>query len=220
MVKTAVLVSGGGTNLQAIIDANLFGEIKNCELAAVISSNPEAYAIERAQYAGIPIYIVDRSVFPNRLSFTKAILEKLRDLEIDLVVYAGFNFILGPQLIKAYQNKIINIHPSLLPSFCGPGFYGLRVHEAVLEHGAKVTGATAHFATELVDDGPIILQKAVRIFEDDTPATLQRRVMEEAEWKILPEAISLFCEGRLVLDGRRVRIKAPEDERNEQEDDR
>ena len=209
MVKTAVLVSGGGTNLQAVIDANLFGEIKNCEIAVVISSHPDAYALQRAHYAGIQSYVVDRANFPNRLSFTKALLEKLQDLEIELVVYAGFNFILGPQLIKAYNNRIINIHPSLLPSFCGPGFYGLRVHEAVLAHGVKVTGATAHFATELVDDGPIILQKAVQIFENDTPGTLQRRVMEEAEWKILPEAISLFCERRLEVDGRIVRIKEP-----------
>ena len=207
MVRTAVLVSGGGTNLQAIIDANLFGEIKNCELSAVISSNPQAYAIERAQYAGIPVYIVDRSIFPNRLSFTKALLDKLQDLEIELVVYAGFNYILGHQLIKVYENKIINIHPSLIPAFCGPGFYGLRVHEAVLDYGAKVTGATAHFATEIADDGPIILQKAVEIFEDDTPQVLQRRVMEEAEWKILPAAISLFCERRLVVEGRKVRIE-------------
>jgi len=212
MVKTAVLVSGGGTNLQAIIDANLFGEIKNCDLAAVISSNPEAYAIQRAQYADIPVYIVDRSIFPNRLSFTKALLEKLLDLEIELVVYAGFNFILGPQLIKAYENKVINIHPSLIPSFCGPGFYGLHVHEAVLAYGAKVTGATAHFATEIADEGPIILQKAVPVYEDDTPATLQRRVMEEAEWSILPKAISLFCERRLVVDGRVVHIKGELDD--------
>ena len=212
MVKTAVLVSGGGTNLQAIIDANIFGEIKNFELAAVISSNPDAYAIQRAQYASIPVYIVDRSLFPNRISFTKALVEKLQDLEIELVVYAGFNFILGPQLIKAYENRIINIHPSLIPSFCGPGYYGLRVHEAVLEHGVKVTGATAHFATEEVDDGPIILQKAVQVLEDDTPASLQRRVMEEAEWKILPEAISLYCERRLEIDGRIVRIKGAIDD--------
>lgn len=207
MVKTAVLVSGGGTNLQAIIDANIFGEIKNCELSAVISSNPEAYAVERAHYASIPVYIVDRSNFPNRFSFTKAILDKLKDLEIELVVYAGFNYILGPLLIKAYKNRIINIHPSLIPVFCGPGYYGLHVHEAVLNYGVKVTGATAHFATEIPDDGPIILQKAVEILEDDTPETLQRRVMEEAEWKILPQAISLFCERRLIIDGRKVRIK-------------
>ncbi|MCL2366060.1 MAG: phosphoribosylglycinamide formyltransferase [Oscillospiraceae bacterium] len=207
MVKTAVLVSGGGTNLQAIIDAHIFGEIKNCALIAVISSNPEAYALERAKYAGIPTYCVDRSIFPNRLSFTKAMLDKLKDLEVELVVYAGFNFILGPQLIREYEHKIINIHPSLIPSFCGDGYYGLRVHEAVLAHGVKVTGATAHFATEEPDDGPIILQKAVDILENDTPQTLQRRVMEDAEWKILPEAISLFCQGLLEVEGRVVHIR-------------
>jgi len=212
MVKTAVLVSGGGTNLQAIIDAHIFGEIKNCELTAVISSNPEAYAIERAKYAGIQVYIVDHSIFANRLSFTKALNEKLLDLEIELVVYAGFNYILGPLMIKTFENRIINIHPSLIPSFCGPGFFGLKVHEAVLEYGAKVTGATAHFATEEADAGPIILQKAVTVFENDTPKTLQRRVMEEAEWKILPEAISLFCERRLVIEGRIVRIKGTMDD--------
>jgi len=207
MIKTAVLVSGGGSNLQALIDANIFGEIKNCELAAVISSNPEVYAIDRAKYAGIPVYVVDHSIFPNRTSFTKAMLEKLKDLEIDLVVYAGFNYILGPSLINAYRNKVINIHPSLMPAFSGPGFYGIRVHEAVLSYGIKVTGATAHFATEIPDDGPIILQKAVTVFEDDTPQTLQRRVMEEAEWKILPEAVSLFCEGRLEVRDRTVHIR-------------
>jgi phosphoribosylglycinamide formyltransferase-1 len=207
MVKTAVLVSGGGTNLQAIIDAHLFGEIKNCELAAVISSNPEAYALERAQHAGIPAYVVDRSLFPNRETFTKALLDKLQDLEIALAVYAGFNFILAPLFIEAFRNRVINIHPSLIPSFCGMGYYGLRTHEAVLEHGVKVTGATAHFATEIADDGPIILQKAVPVLQDDTPNTLQRRVMEEAEWEILPRAISLFCEGRLEVEGRIVHIK-------------
>ena len=206
MVKTAVLVSGGGTNLQAIIDAKLADRIKNCELAAVVSSKPDAYAIQRAQNAGIPVFIVERAVFPNRATFTKAMLDKLQDLEIELVVYAGFNFILDRPLIDAYRNKIINIHPALIPSFCGPGFYGLRVHEAALAHGVKLTGATAHFATEICDDGPIILQKAVPVLNDDTPETLQRRVMEEAEWKILPEAISLFCEGRLEVEGRRVRI--------------
>jgi len=207
MVRTAVLVSGGGTNLQAIIDANIFGEIKNCELAAVISSNPEAYAIERAKYAGIPTYVVDHSIFPNRPSFTKAMLEKLQDLEIELVVYAGFNYILGNQLTNVYENRIINIHPSLIPAFCGLGFFGLRVHETVLAYGVKVTGATAHFASDVADGGPIILQKAVLVLEDDTPKTLQRRVMEQAEWKILPEAISLFCERRLEISGRCVRIK-------------
>jgi phosphoribosylglycinamide formyltransferase-1 len=206
MVKTAVLVSGGGSNLKAIIDANFFGEIKNCELTAVISSNPDAYAITRARNVNLPVYIVDRSIFNNNQSFTKAMLDKLQDLDIELVVLAGFAFILGPQLVKASTHKIINIHPSLIPSFCGPGYYGRHVHEAVLAHGAKVTGATAHFATEIADDGPIILQKAVDVLEDDTPQTLQRRVMEEAEWKILPEAMSLFCQRRLEVEGRVVRI--------------
>ena len=215
MVKTAILVSGGGTNLQAVIDANLFGEIKNFEPSAVVSSNPDAYALERAQYAGIPTYVVDRSIFPNRASFTKALIDKLKDLEIELVVYAGFNFILDPPFIKAFQNRIINIHPSLIPSFCGPGYYGLHVHEAVLERGVKITGATAHFATEIADDGPVILQKSVPILEDDTPKTLQRRVMEEAEWKILPEAISLFCQGRLEVEGRIVRIRGESDHAEE-----
>ena len=207
MVRTAILVSGGGTNLQAIIDANLFGEIKNCELAAVISSNPMAYAVERAKYAGIPVYVVDHSIFANRLSFTKALLDKLQDLEIELVVYAGFNYIPGPQLISAYQNRIINIHPSLFPAFCSPGLHGLRIHEAVLAYGAKITGATAHFEAEVTEAGLVILQKAVPVLEDDTPQTLQRRVMEEAEWKILPEAISLYCERRLEINGRIVRVK-------------
>ena len=207
MVKTAILVSGGGSNLQAIIDSKIFGEIKNCELTAVIASKPDAYAIERAKHAGIPVYVIDRSIFPNTTSYTKAIKDKLNDLGIELIVYAGFHYILGSLVTDAYRNRIINIHPSLIPSFCGPGFYGLKVHEAVLAHGVKVTGATAHFATDVVDDGPIILQKAVPVFDDDTPQTLQRRVMEEAEWKILPQAISLFCESRLFVDGRVVRIK-------------
>ena len=204
MVKTAVLVSGGGTNLQAIIDANLFGEIKNFELTAVISSNPEAYALKRAESAGVPTYVVNPNIFPNRSSFTTALLQKLKDLDIELVVLAGFMYILGPSLIMAYTNKIINIHPSLIPSFCGEGYYGLRVHEAALEYGVKMTGATAHFVTEQTDNGPIIIQKAIPVLENDTPKSLQRRVMEEVEWKILPQAISLYCEGRLRVDGRRV----------------
>jgi len=207
MVKTAILVSGGGSNLQAIIDARIFGEVRNCDLTAVISSNPDAYAIERANHAGIPVYVIDRTIFPNTNSYTKAILDKLQDLEIELVIHAGFNFILNSKYTDVYNGRAINIHPSLIPSFCGPGFYGLRVHEAVLKHGVKLTGATAHFVTDIVDDGPIIIQKAVPVLDDDTPQTLQRRVMEEGEWKILPEAISLFCEKRLEIDGRHVRIK-------------
>lgn len=211
MVKTAVLVSGGGTNLQAILDSYVFGEIPNCELTAVISSNPEAYALQRAEMAGIPSYVVDVSVFPNRQSFSNAILDKLRDLDIELVVLAGFLYVLDAPVVNAYKNRIINIHPSLIPAFCGDGCFGLRVHKLALEYGVKVSGATAHFVTEECDAGPIIIQKAVDIREDDTPKTLQRRIMEEAEWKILPLAIKLFCQGRLSVEGRIVHI-APEAE--------
>jgi phosphoribosylglycinamide formyltransferase-1 len=207
MVKTAVLVSGGVTNLQAIIDAQIFGEVKNCELTAVISSNPNAYALSRAEFAGIPTYVVDSSLFANRASFSEALRRKLVELNIELVVLAGFMYILDPPLIRAYKNRIINIHPSLIPSFCGDGYYGLRVHEAVLEYGARVSGATAHFCTDVADEGPIILQKAVDIHPDDTAKSLQRRIMEEAEWRILPEAVSLYCEGRLEVDGRVVKIR-------------
>lgn len=213
-VRTAVLVSGGGTNLQAIIDANAFDEIPNFELAAVISSSPDAYALQRAEFASIPAYIVDRAIFPNRTSFSHAIHQKLVDLDIELVVNAGFMYVLDAPLVKAFANRIINVHPALIPSFCGIGFYGLRVHQAALDYGVKVTGATVHFCTAEADEGPIILQKAVEIREDDTAETLQRRVMEEAEWKLLPEAISLYCEGRLEVNGRCVTIKdaAPTEE--------
>lgn len=210
MVKTAVLVSGGGTNLQAIIDSHLFGEIKNCELTAVISSNPKAYALERAKNANIPAYIVDRDIFPNRESFTEAILRKLQDLDIELVILAGFMYVLAPSIVNAYKNRIINIHPALIPSFCGDGYYGIHVHEKVLEYGAKISGATAHFVTSETDAGPIILQKAVEVREGDTPKELQERIMKEAEWIILPQAISLFCEGRLSVEGRIVHIKDEE----------
>jgi phosphoribosylglycinamide formyltransferase-1 len=165
VVKTAVLVSGGGTNLQAIIDAHLFGEIRNCELTAVISSNPGAYAITRAENAGIPAYVVDVSLFPNRMRFTEAMLHKLQDLDIELVVMAGFMYVLERPLVRAFKNRIINIHPSLIPAFCGEGYYGIRVHEEALAYGVKIAGATAHFATEEPDAGPIILQRAVDILE-------------------------------------------------------
>ena len=154
MVKTAVLVSGGGTNLQAIIDAKLFEEIKNCELTAVVSSNPDAYALTRAKTANIPTYIIDREDFPNRASFTEAIIRKLRDLDIELVVLAGFMYILHPTMIKEFENRIINIHPALIPAFCGNGYYGLHVHEAALAYGVKIAGATAHFVTNETDGGP------------------------------------------------------------------
>jgi phosphoribosylglycinamide formyltransferase-1 len=206
MVKTAVLVSGGGTNLQAILDAMLFGEIKNCELTAVISSSPKAYALTRAQNAGIPHYVVDIKNYPNRRTFTDAIVDMLLDMDIELVVLAGFLYVLTSRFTSAFEGKIINIHPSLVPAFCGDGYYGIHVHEKALEYGVKITGATAMFVTKDTDAGPIILQKAVEVKQDDTPQTLQRRVMEEAEWKILPQSISLFCEGRLKIEGRVVRI--------------
>lgn len=211
MVKSAVLVSGGGTNLQAIIDANIFGEIPNFELTAVISSSPNAYALQRAENAGIPCYIVDKDIFPNRASFTEAILNKLRDLDIELVIMAGFLYILEPFLFSEYENRVINIHPSLIPAFCGEGHYGIHVHEKELAYGVKIAGATAHFVTAETDAGPIILQDAIPVLEGDTPLTLQRRVMEQVEWKILPRAISLFCEGRLTVDGRIVHIKDREE---------
>jgi phosphoribosylglycinamide formyltransferase-1 len=206
MVRTAVLVSGGGTNLQAIIDAHAAGEIPDCELAAVISSNPEAFALKRAEKAGIPHCVVDVRQYPDRGEFYAAILDKLQELDIELVVLAGFMYILGPEIISQYRNRIINIHPALIPAFSGPGCYGLRVHEMALAKGVKITGATVHFVNEGVDAGPIILQKAVDVRENDTPQTLQRRVMEEAEWKILPRAIALYCSGRLKVEGNIVRI--------------
>ncbi len=211
MVRTAVLVSGGGTNLQAIIDAHIFGEIKHCELVAVISSNPEAYALERAKNAGIPTYVIDVDIFPNRASFTEAVMKMLMDLDIELVVLAGFMYVLGEPFIKQFKNRVINIHPSLIPAFCGEGCYGLKVHKMALDYGVKVTGATAHFATEVADAGPIILQRAIPIEPDDTPESLQLRVMQQVEWKILPEAVSLFCERRLKVEGRVVKILEAEE---------
>ncbi len=207
MVRTAILVSGDGTNLQSIINSHNFGKIKNCELAAVISSKPEAFALTRAKSAGIPTFVVDHKNFSNRTGFSEAIYQKLKSLDIELVVLAGFMVVLGSPLIEAYENRIINIHPSLVPSFCGQGFYGIRVHEEALNFGVKVSGATAHFATAIADAGPVIIQRAIEVRETDTPSSLQKRIMEEVEWKILPEAISLYCEGRLSITGRIVHIK-------------
>ena len=207
MVRVAVLVSGGGTNLQALIDAQNRGEIKNGTIAAVIASNPEAYALERAKNAGIAGYVVARRDYADSRAMTVALVEKLKELEIDLVVLAGFMTIITNELVEAYPNAIINVHPALIPSFCGQGFYGLHVHEKALEYGVKLSGATVHFVTEECDGGPIILQKAVEVMAGDTPETLQRRIMENAEWKILPQAVSLFCEGRLSVEGRTVLIK-------------
>lgn len=206
MVKVAVLVSGGGTNLQALIDAQTRGEIIGGEIAAVISSSPKAYALERAAKAGIPGYVVSRKDYPSNQAMTIALTEKLQELGIDLVVLAGFMVILTEEMVKAYPNAILNIHPALIPSFAGPGCYGLHVHEKALEYGVKLSGATVHFVSEECDGGPIVLQKSVDVYPDDTPEMLQKRIMEECEWKLLPQAVSLFCQDRLKVEGRTVRI--------------
>lgn len=194
MKRIAVLVSGGGTNLQALIDAQGAGAIQNGTIAAVLSSSPAAYALERAAAAGIPGYVVARKDFPGNREMTRAIVERLQRLDIDLVVLAGFLHILTEEMVAAYPNRILNVHPALIPSFCGTGYYGLRVHERALAYGVKVTGATVHFVNEEPDGGPIVLQRAVDIQEGDTPETLQRRVMEQAEWKLLPQAAAMLCE--------------------------
>lgn len=206
MVRIAVLVSGGGTNLQALIDAQGRGEIPDGEIAAVISSSPDAFALERAKKAGIPGYVIDRKAFASNQAMTVALTQQLKELDIGLVVLAGFMYILTPELIDAYPNAILNVHPALIPSFCGEGFYGLHVHEAALAYGVKVTGATVHFVSEDCDGGPIVLQQAVPIEEGDTAEILQRRVMEQAEWKILPRAVALFCAGKLRVESRIVHI--------------
>ena len=207
--RIAVLVSGGGTNLQALIDAQRRGDIINGEIAAVIASKPGVYALERAKRANIPGYVVARKDYPSNQAMTVALVDKLKSLDIDLVVLAGFMVILTEEMVKAYPNAILNVHPALIPSFCGEGYYGLHVHEKALEYGVKVSGATVHFVSEECDGGPIVLQKAVAVEENDTPETLQRRVMEQAEWVILPRAVSLFCQGRLKVEGRAVRILKP-----------
>lgn len=206
MMNIAVLVSGGGTNLQALIDAEKRGEIKNGKITCVISSNPDAYALERAKNNGIETVVVPKKDYPDRSEYTAAITNALVEAKADLVVYAGFMIILDSQIVKAFPNKMMNVHPALIPSFCGKGFYGLHVHEAVLASGVKLTGATVHFVTEDCDAGPIIAQKAVPVLNGDTPETLQRRVMEECEWKILPEAVSLFCQGRIKINGNKTEI--------------
>ncbi len=206
MVRIAVLVSGGGTNLQALIDAQGRGEIPDGQIAAVISSSPDAFALERAKKAGIPGYVINRKDFASNQAMTVALTQQLKELDIGLVVLAGFMYILTPELINAYPNAILNVHPTLIPSFCGEGFYGLHVHEAALAYGVKVTGATVHFVSEDCDGGPIVLQQAVPIEEGDTAEVLQRRVMEQAEWKILPRAVALFCAKKLRVEGRIVHI--------------
>ena len=207
MLRVAVLVSGGGTNLQAIIDAVESGKITNTELVGVISNNRNAYALERAKKHGIPAQCISPKDFETRAEFNKALLEKLNELQPDLVVLAGFLVVIPEEMIRVYRNRIINIHPSLIPAFCGTGFYGLKVHEAALSRGVKVVGATVHFVDEGTDTGPIILQKAVEVHEGDTPKVLQQRVMEEAEWVIMPRAIDLIANGKVTVEDGHVKIK-------------
>lgn len=200
MKNIVVLVSGGGTNLQALIDAENRGEIPSGKISCVISSKPGVYALERAQKAGIPSRVIDRKLYSDRGSYSQAILEALDEEKADLVILAGFMIILDERVPKAYPNRILNVHPALIPSFCGPGFYGLKVHEAALAAGVKLTGATVHFVSEVCDGGPIILQGAVPVKYGDTPEILQRRVMEEVEWKLLPKAAALFCDGKIIVE--------------------
>ena len=207
MFDIVCLVSGGGTNLAAIIKAIEDKRIKNVRIKAVISNNSDAYALERAKNAGIDAKCISPKNFSSRDEFNKALLYELQRLNPDLIVLAGFLVNISEDIVKAFENKIINIHPSLIPSFCGKGYYGLKVHEAALKRGVKVTGATVHFVDEGTDTGPIILQKAVEVKDGDTAETLQKRVMEEAEWKILPEAIELVASGQVkVVDGKTVRV--------------
>lgn len=202
MLNVVVLVSGGGTNLQAIIDAVESGQITNTKIAGVISNNQNAYALERAKKHGIPSLCISPKQFASREEFNEQFLEKVNELHPDLIVLAGFLVVIPPAMIETYRNRIVNIHPSLIPSFCGTGFYGLKVHEAALARGVKVVGATVHFVDDGTDTGPIILQKAVEVEPGDTPEVLQRRVMEQAEWKILPKAIGLIANGKVsVVEG-------------------
>lgn len=208
MLKVVVLVSGGGTNLQAILDAIDEGRITNTQIAGVISNNPGAYALKRAQAKGIEAICLSPRDYESRSAFNEALLARIQSLQADLVVLAGFLVVIPEILVQAYPDRIINIHPSLIPAFCGTGYYGLKVHEAALERGVRITGATVHFVDEGTDTGPIILQKAVEIQEGDTPELLQRRVMEQAEWVIMPQAIDLIAKGRVSVKDGHVHIKA------------
>lgn len=205
-MNIAVLVSGGGTNLQALIDAQNRRELGNGEITCVISSKSDAYALERAKNNGIKTRTLTRKDFTDIASYSRAMRDILLEEKADLVVYAGFMTILDENVCDAFQNKMINVHPALIPSFCGKGFYGLHVHEEALKKGVKVSGATVHFVTAECDAGPIILQKAVNVLENDTPETLQRRIMEQAEWKILPKAVQLFCDGKITVENGRTVI--------------
>jgi len=206
MLKIAVCVSGGGTNLQAIIDGIESGKISDTRIVLVFSNNPNAYALERAKKAGIPAVCKSPKNYPSRDDFNKDFLETLKSAEPDLVVLAGCMVVIPKEIVRAFPNRIINIHPALIPSFCGQGYYGLHVHEKVLERGARVTGATVHFVDEGTDTGPIILQKAVMVEQDDTPEILQKRVMEQAEWKIMPKAIDLIAHGKVRVEDHKVII--------------
>ena len=207
MLNIAVLVSGGGTNLQALIDAQSNSEITGGKIQLVISSRADAFALQRAKKAAISTAILIRKNFNTQEDYDNELLRILEENRIDLIVLAGFMTIISDNVINRYRNKIINIHPSLIPSFCGEGYYGLKVHEAVLKKGVKVTGATVHFVNEICDGGPIILQKAVDIFPNDTPESLQKRVMQQAEWKILPKAVDLYCSNKLKVENGKVVIK-------------
>ena len=205
--RIAVLVSGGGTNLQALIDAQQRGQLGGGEIAAVISSKVGAYALERAAKANIPGYVLPRKEFASNQAMTVALVDMLKGMDIDLVVLAGCMIIFTQELVDAYPNAIMNVHPALIPSFCGPGYYGLHVHEEALRYGVKLSGATVHFVSAECDGGPIIAQKSVAVLPSDTPEVLQKRIMEQAEWKLLPEAVKLFCEDRISVDGRTVIIR-------------
>jgi phosphoribosylglycinamide formyltransferase-1 len=207
MKRIAVLVSGGGTNLQALIDAQQRNELGGGQIVAVISSKPGAYALERAKNAGIEGFVLNRKEFDSNKAMTVALVELLKTLNIDLVVLAGCMIIFTEELVSAYPNAIMNVHPALIPSFCGAGYYGLHVHEEALRYGVKLSGATVHFVSEECDGGPIIAQKAVEVRPDDTPEVLQKRIMEQAEWILLPEAVRAFCEDRITVDGRTVIIR-------------
>ena len=208
--KIAVLVSGGGTNLQALIDAEKRGELGAGKIGLVLASKPGVYALERAAQNGIDSVVLPRKDYADIAAYSKALADTLTAANVDLVVLAGFMTIFDEQVYKAFPNKILNVHPALIPSFCGKGYYGLHVHEAALEKGVKVSGATVHVVTPECDAGPIVLQKAVEVREDDTPETLQRRIMEEAEWKILPLAVKLFCDERVTVTNGKVYIKGEE----------
>ena len=207
ITKIAVLVSGGGTNLQALIDAEKRGDLGNGKITLVLSSKPDVYALQRAADNGIAAKVLSRKDYGDISAYSRALADALTEAEADLVVLAGFLTIIDEQVYERFPNRILNVHPALIPSFCGKGYYGLRVHEAALEKGVKVSGATVHIVTPECDAGPIILQKAVEVEQDDTPERLQRRIMEQAEWKILPEAVKLFCEDRITVENNKVYIK-------------